>query len=252
MARRALIIGLGLIGGSAGIALRRRGWRVGFIDPNVSPENARAAGAADEAGLADPDVILLATPVDAALGVLSEPAPVTAITTSACSVMRPLRAAASRPFVAGHPLAGSHLRGLAAANAGLFEGRSWFVDAEDERVDAMIRDCGAVIERVSAIEHDEAMALTSHLPQVVSTALAALLYERKDFERFAGTGLQTFLRLAASDASVWAPVIEANRDQLKPLAERLSRLVLEIIERDPTAAFAQAQEALRALAAKPR
>lgn len=260
MPRRALIIGLGLIGGSAGIALRARGWRVGYDDPNVALDDARAAGAADEGTIADPDVVLIATPVDVALGMVggwrlavggSETA-LPPTLTSACSVMRSLRAVAGSHFVAGHPLAGSHLRGLAAARGDLFEGKPWFLDAEDERVDAMVRDCGAILERTSAEEHDAAMALTSHLPQILSTALAAYLHDREDLQRFAGTGLRTFLRLAGSDASVWAPVIAANRDQLAPHAERLAALVREIIEQDPREAFEKAQATWRALEEKSR
>jgi prephenate dehydrogenase len=272
MPRRALIIGLGLIGGSAGIALRARGWRVGYFDPNVAPEDARAAGAADEWKLADPDVVLLATPVDRAVELVglvggwrlavggseqdgppptANRQPPTPIVTSACSVMRPLRAAASTSFVAGHPLAGSHQRGLGAARGDLFEGKAWFLDAEEPLVDELVRDCGAVIERVGAEEHDAAIALTSHLPQILSTALGAYLQDR-NLERFAGSGLRTFLRLAGSDASVWAPVIEANRDNLALHAERLAALVREIIEGDPRSAFERAQAAWRALEERSR
>lgn len=256
MPRRALIIGLGLIGGSAGIALRSRGWRVGYDDPNVPLDAARAAGAADEGTIASPDVVLLATPVDVAMDVVGQIERSTAedrpTLTSACSVMRPLRSVAGAHFVAGHPLAGSHLRGLAAARGDLFEGKPWFLDAEDEGVDAMVRDCGAVIERTSAEEHDAAMALTSHLPQILSTALAAYLHDRPGLQRFAGSGLRTFLRLAGSDASVWAPVIAANRDHLAPQAEQLAALVRELIERDPREAFEKAQAVWRALEEKSR
>jgi len=248
MPRRALIIGLGLIGGSAGIALRRRGWRVGYLDPNVSLAGAVAAGAADEAAIEKPDVVLLATPVDQAVALMQGPSlPGATIVTSACSVMRPLRRVARENFVAGHPLAGSHLRGLSAASGDLFEGKPWFLDAVDPAVDELVRDCGGVIERVSAEEHDAAVALTSHLPQILSTALAASLHDRDDLNRFAGSGLETFLRLAGSDASVWAPVIEANRDNLAPHAELIARIVREIIEGDPRQRFEEAQALWRKL-----
>jgi prephenate dehydrogenase len=252
MPRRALIIGLGLIGGSAGIALRARGWRVGYLDPNVSLADALAAGAADEGAIRKPDVILLATPVDQALELmqgdsLQKSGGVAAIVTSACSVMRPLRRLARENFVAGHPLAGSHLRGLSAASGDLFEGKPWFLDAENAAIDELVRDCGGTIERVSAEEHDAAVALTSHLPQILSTALAAALEGRDDLQRFAGSGLKTFLRLAGSDASVWAPLIEANRDNLAPHAELIAQIVREIIEGDPRERFEEAQSVWRKL-----
>lgn len=250
MAHSILIIGLGLIGGSAGMALRRRGWRVAYLDPHVPLEAARAAGAADDEG-GDAEVVLLATPVDVALQQLRT-IEARGVVTSACSVMQPLRDAATGLFVAGHPLAGSHARGLAAATADLFEGKPWFVDGDDDRVDAMIRDCGAVRERVAAAEHDEAVALTSHLPQILSTALAAALHERPELLRYAGSGLRTFLRLAGSDATVWAPVLEANRANIAAHADDVARITRELMEGDPHAAFARARAVWQALEEKSR
>ena len=113
-----MIAGLGLIGGSIGIALRRAGWRVSFDDPNVALDEARAAGAADDDDRQGADVVILAMPVDAAVSALSSQ--LSALRTSVCSVMLPLRAAADAngiSFVAGHPLAGSERRGLAGRAA---------------------------------------------------------------------------------------------------------------------------------------
>lgn len=233
--RTILIAGLGLIGGSAGKALRRRGWRVRYFDPFVSD----AGDAADERVEsldAGADLVLLATPLDVALEQVNAAA---AVATSACSVMRPLRAIARGTFIAGHPMAGSEKSGLAAADASLFEGKPWFVDDDHELVDAVVRDCGAVRHRVTAEEHDAGVALTSHLPQILSTALAACL-EEHDVLHFAGTGLRTFLRLAGSDASIWAPVIEANRDNLTPHTEEVARIVRAILDGDEEA-FTRAQ-----------
>ena len=247
MRRELLIIGLGLIGGSAGIALRRRGWRVRYLDPGVDVDAARRHEAADERveSAEGADFVLLATPVDAAVAFLQERE--TGLVTSVCSVMQPLREAAKTRFVAGHPIAGSHEQGLAAARGDLFEGKRWFLDAHDEDVDQLVRDCGAVAEQVGAVEHDRAVALTSHLPQILSTALAAYLDGHEDVLRFGGSGLQTFLRLAGSDASVWKPVIEANRANVAPHADEIARLVREIIEGDPTDAFERAQRLWRKL-----
>ncbi|HEX8252596.1 MAG TPA: prephenate dehydrogenase/arogenate dehydrogenase family protein [Thermoanaerobaculia bacterium] len=246
--RTILIAGLGLIGGSAGKALRRRGWFVRYVDPHVSLDDARAAGAANErvenlGDIGNTDLVLLATPVDVAVQQLSMIA-TDATITSACSVMRPLRAVARENFIAGHPLAGSHERGLAAASAELFEQKAWFVDGDHELVDALIRDCGAIRERVtSAEEHDAAVALTSHLPQVLSTALAAHLHAQgDDVLRFAGTGLKTFLRLAASSAEVWEPVLEANRGEIEPHADAVAERVREILRGDAAELFEHAQQ----------
>lgn len=238
MPRHALIAGLGLIGGSAGIALRSRGWRVSYADPYV-PKDVAARYGFDDA--VDADITLIATPLDAAFAYLDG----RGVITSACSVMRPLRAAAtSEHFVAGHPLAGSEQRGLEAARGDLFEGKTWFLDARHELVEELVRDCGAVAVVVSAEEHDAAMALTSHLPQILSTALAASIDPEQ--LRFAGSGLRTFLRLAASDASVWAPILAANRDNIAPHAEAVARLVRDMLE-SPEEAFAKAQRLAKLL-----
>jgi prephenate dehydrogenase len=238
------IAGLGLIGGSIGIALRARGWRVAYVDPHVSLDEALARGAADERLVRlEGDLVVIATPVDVAIELVRN---ASGLTTTVCSVMAPLRDVARAPFVAGHPVAGSQERGLAAASGDLFQRKPWFVDAGNDLVEAMIRDCGAHLERVDAREHDEAVALTSHLPQVLSTALGAYLADRDDLVRFAGTGLKTFLRLAGSDASVWAPVLDANRANLAPHADALAKVVRSIIDGD-AAAFEKAQRFWRSL-----
>ena len=244
-APRALIAGLGLIGGSIGMALRARGWRVSYLDPSVELDAAKRSGAAETRAVdfGGADIVVIATPVDAALEMMKRMPSVRA--TSVCSVMAPLRSIAEMrqlPFVAGHPLAGSHERGLDAARGGLFEGKRWFIDRGDELVSRMIDDCGAKEERVDAAEHDRAIALTSHLPQLLSTALGALIDEKGDV-RFAGTGLTTFLRLAGSDASVWSSVFEANGSNVAGGLDEVVRIARAILEGDK-AAFAKAQRAL--------
>jgi len=251
-APRALIAGLGLIGGSIGIALRARGWRVAFLDPHVSLDQARKASAADEKvnALGETDLIVLATPVDVAKQILSTQHP--ARSTSACSVMEPLRKIGGKNFISGHPLAGSQERGLGAARKDLFVGKPWFVDRDESLVRKMIADCGARMEIVSAEEHDAAMALTSHLPQVLLTALAAYIEQHGVEDRFIGDGLRTFLRLAGSDASVWMPVVEANSARIAPHADAVSRIAKEILAGDASA-FERAQRLwARLLSSAPR
>jgi prephenate dehydrogenase len=254
-APRVLIAGLGLIGGSAGMALRQRGWHVSYTDPHVEESAAQLAGAADVrlpavAGF-DGALVIVATPVQVAVDLvrqlLAEEG--TTTITTVCSVLAPLREAAgdSLRFVAGHPLAGSQEHGLASARADLFVDRRWFLDASNAMVERMIADCGAVAEQTDPREHDEAVALTSHLPQILSTALAAELAERPELLRFAGPGLRTFLRLAGSDATVWTPVVAANRDAIARHAASVTARVVQILEGDGDAEFAQAQELWRKL-----
>jgi prephenate dehydrogenase len=233
--RRAVIVGLGLIGGSLGMVARSRGWQVSFIDPAVAESDARARGAADRRieVLEPTDLVILATPVDAAMRYV-ESIPADQPATSVCSVLAPLAAAGERRglrLVAGHPLAGSEHRSLSAAKANLFNGCRWFVAGKPEPiVSDLIAAAGAIADEVDAEEHDRAMALTSHLPQVLSTALAAAIEAAGiDVARFGGSGLRTFLRLAASDATVWEPIVEVNRSNLSAGLQETVRLAEEIV-----------------------
>ena len=244
MPRQALIVGLGLIGGSIALALRDRGWDVRYTDEARKDAPFEFVETYDDAS-----IIVVATPVAAAITKLAEIPPRSGAITSVCSVLGPLRdAAGARRFIAGHPMAGSHESGFGAARANLFEGKPWFVDGEDAEVDQLVRDCGATLERVDADTHDKAVAVTSHLPQVLSSALAAYLGEHPELLRFAGSGLETFLRLAASDASVWSSVITSNAENIKPHADAVARLVAEMLASDdPTATLKQAQDFWRRL-----
>jgi prephenate dehydrogenase len=253
-APRALIAGLGLIGGSIGMALRARGWRVAYVDPYVDLSEAQRVAAADERAEsldAPADVVVIATPVDVAVKLLGTLHSALGTVTSVASVMEPLRKTAKNlNFIAGHPLAGSHEHGIGAARVDLLHDRVWFLERHDDIVDRMVSDCGARVEIVSAKEHDEAVALTSHLPQILSTALAAYLDRQNErraasaergLREFAGTGLETFLRLASSDASVWSSVFQTNRKNLEPHL----RPLLNIVE-DLLAGNAEAYEEARA------
>ena len=194
---------------------------------------------------AEADVAILATPVDVAVRLLATArAP---LITSVCSVMVPLRAVGDGRFIAGHPLAGSASRGITAARADLFEGATWFIDRDDAVVREIIAACGANAEIVDAAEHDRALAMTSHLPQILSTVLAAYLHDQQIDLRFAGPGLRTFLRLAASEASVWSPILDANRENLRPHAEAVAEIMRAIIEGDASSSFGKANDLFRRL-----
>ena len=230
---RALIAGLGLIGGSIGKAIRARGWHVAYADPNVRLDDALRAGAADEQRETlggEFDVVIVATPADVAIVQLRElNAP---LVTSVCSVMQPLRKAARTNFVAGHPMAGSHEHGLESSNIDLFRNKTWFVARQHPLVEQVIRACGAKMRVVDPREHDEIVAATSHLPQLLSTALAAYLHDLNPDLEFAGSGLRDFLRLANSHPSVWSPVLAANQGAIRHHLDGMLRGIHRIAEGD--------------------
>lgn len=222
------IAGLGLIGGSLGMALRRRGWRVSYVDPSVTLEQARDAGAADErAGVPGGPVIVLATPVDVAIAQLASLDGDDALVTTTCSVMAPF---ASDHVVAGHPFAGSERSGLAAATPDLFAGHPWFLARPDPLIERMIRDAAATPVVIDPAEHDRIMALTSHLPQLIATALGSMLHDIDP--RFIGSGAASMLRLAGSSWDVWRPVLEANRASLDEAIETLVRSLRTVSEHE--------------------
>lgn len=225
------------------MVLRHRGWSVAFVDPSVSLEAARAANAADERlDRVSGDFVVLATPVDAAMRIAKTSD--AALLTTTCSVLKPFR---DSRVVAGHPLAGLEKSGLAAARHDLFEGKTWFVDRDDRRVREMVDAAGARQVIVDPDEHDDAVALTSHLPQAISTALASLIEQKKIDPMFIGTGLRTLLRLASSSHSVWGPVLEENLDAI----ERARDELIAILENLDGEDFERAQRLMKAMSSGP-
>ena len=261
MSNHVTIVGLGLIGGSLGKALVRQGWSVAYIDPSVDQSHAQHSGAATQRidsidDVAPGSLIVLATPVDVAQREIETFPSLLNPITSVCSLMSPLQRIASERgfrFVAGHPLAGSHRRGLDASDWRLFEGKNWFLadvvaDAEAAR---MAEAVGARVVRVDPVEHDRSVALTSHLPQLLSTVLAAMIDRSGvDVERFAGTGLRTFLRLARSERSVWEPVFEGN-EHLQEAMEEFRRLADRMMEGEAGEAFDAAQRTATTIGVEP-
>lgn len=253
----AAVVGLGLIGGSVARRLSGAGWRIGWIDPavdetivhSVSPELERI----DADALAKFDVVLLATPTDRAIELLRGLDSGDSVVTSVCSVMRPLTdVAADRSvrFVAGHPMAGREVGGWGNSLPTLFEGRSWFRSDAGEAagpdavalVDRLILDCGATVVPIAPAEHDRHAAVASHLPQLLSSALAAVIHDSGVPRPFFGPGLRTFLRLAGSSWSMWEPVFGSNTEAMIDSKTKLDEQIRRILAGDGEEAFEKANE----------
>jgi len=239
--RRVLVVGNGLIGASIGLALRARGVDVRLEDADPAKVRLAAELGAGQPyeSTADPaDHAVIAVPpayVAETLHRLQE----SGLTRSASDVASvktgPLAAVRQRgcglaAFVGGHPVAGRERSGPAAARPDLFTGRPWVLTPTAETSDdtlasarAVAELCGAVPVVMSATEHDEAMALVSHAPQVVASALAALLLDAPPSTvALAGQGLRDLTRIAASDPALWTDIATANA---APLADVLHRLI---------------------------
>jgi prephenate dehydrogenase len=232
------IVGVGLIGASFGLALRRIGFGGEII--GVSSEGAlreaRAAGVIscsaqlNEAAQAA-DVIYLSQTVDRILHTLPLLGPHVrsgVLVTDAGSTKVPIvtKAAEYLPhvcFQGGHPLAGKEARGAAAADAELFRGRPYVLTPVQGPPSPHLKPFRSALEQMGAIvmetgpeEHDAALAFTSHLPQLVSTALAATLQDEGNpaFKALHGPGLLDMTRLALSSPDLWSAILTQNREHV--------------------------------------
>ena len=237
------LLGLGLVGGSIVRALRGRGSApaspiVAWTPSGRGPRAALAAGVVDGVAdsvaeaVADAAVIVLAGPPLATLelveskgGALLRATERGATVTDTASTKAAIVAAADRaglPFVGGHPMAGREASGFAAAEAALFEGRPWVVVpgafARDEDVDRVERLAGAVGARplrLSAAEHDAAVAAVSHLPLVAAVALVEAVAGADDWAASRGLaagGWSGMTRLAMGDPEMGAGILATNRE----------------------------------------
>jgi prephenate dehydrogenase len=235
------IVGVGLIGGSFGLALREAGFAgrlLGVSSPKTIAE-ARARGAIDEgvsleAACAQADLIYLSGPIHSILETIPKLDPLVkpgALVTDAGSTKGLIVAAAREhlkraQFLGGHPMAGKESRGVASAEPGLFRHRPYIVcpsaaaDLETAAAREFLRwiDClGAECRVMNAEQHDRIVALSSHLPQLLSTTLAEALASHPDADAIAGAagpGLVDSTRLALSSWDIWRDILETNKPSI--------------------------------------
>lgn len=231
-----LVIGCGLIGTSVGLALRSHDVDVVLHDAlpgNVEVAASRGAGRPldDEVR---PFLVVVAVPPSASASVVATSL-VTwpdALVTDVTSVKAGIQAAVdatsgAERFAGGHPMAGSERSGPMAASAQLFEGRPWAVtpgaatgsSALDAVVDLALH-VGAVPIIMDAAAHDRAVALVSHVPQVMSTLTAARLNDAEGSSlALSGAGLRDTTRIAASDSAMWTDILGTNARDVKAVLE---------------------------------
>ena len=280
---RITILGTGLIGGSFGLAVRKyiediciSGW-----DRTEVVSDAHARGAIDAPFYGDiapavqnADLIYIALPIGATIDFLPEiarHAPAHALVTDACSTKVRIAEAAEEVFAAGkgplflggHPMAGKELSGIAQADADLFRGNTYaLIGASPAQEDARISAFVKILEKIGARplwlgapQHDYAVGLCSHLPQLAAVVLAGFLYDRLDENglpiTLAGPGLRDSLRLAGSSYATWRDIVLTNQEVLSAaldlLARRLDDLRERLASRDLEADFDAANELYKLL-----
>lgn len=233
---RANIVGVGLIGGSIGLALRAGGWTVSGVDHDGA-RTARALelGVIDEVGL-DPDaeVTFVATPVrtvaEAARKAL---AGTTGLVTDVGSVKAPIVTAVDdRRFVGGHPMAGSEQEGVEGATGDLFEGAVWVLtptagtdDAAYARIRGIVSSFGAEVIALPPERHDELVAVVSHVPHLTAASLMRIADDRADEHaallRLAAGGFRDMTRIASGHPGIWPDICEENRVAIVAGLDRL-------------------------------
>ncbi len=253
--RQAAIVGTGLIGGSIGLAFRKKKiTRIGFDRPEIL-RKALKLGAIDRKAksLAEAvqgaNLVVLAVPVGEILALLPKLAPMVPSETLITDVgstkgeVCNLAKKGLKNFIGGHPLAGKAEGGIENADRNLFVGKNWFLcsngnSAALARTKTFVRLLGARPVVVEPETHDRMLAATSHLPQLVSTLLAATVAEllggkTNRLQVFAGPGFRDATRLARSPFSVWGNVFSSNRTEVGRALELFSQKAAELSDNFP-------------------
>ncbi|WP_406448621.1 prephenate dehydrogenase [Streptomyces sp. NBC_00876] len=243
--RTAMVIGTGLVGTSAALALAGRGIKVHLVDDD--PDSARTAAAlgagTDEAPEGRVDLAIVAVPPAHTASVLA--------TAMRAGVARGYLDVASvkggprreleslgadlTPYIGTHPMAGKERSGPLAATEDLFEGRPWVLtptrDTDTEVLNLaleLVALCRAVPVVMDADAHDRAVALVSHTPQLISSMVAARLEEADETAvRLCGQGIRDVTRIAASDPRMWVEILSANPG---PVADVLAGVAADLEE----------------------
>jgi prephenate dehydrogenase len=260
--RQITIIGTGLIGGSFGLALKKRRFAGRIVGCDRAPvlKQARDTGAIDS-GHTDPvaavrgsQVVLLAAPVGAIvelIGRLGPALPPKTLLTDAGSTKAEILARATatfgkdvgRRYLAGHPMAGKEQSGVQGADPDLFQGAVWFVTpAPGQKIFAgasgefleWVEKIGAEVASMDADAHDQLCAWISHLPQMISTALAATLVDEYGEDapllETGGRALREMTRISASPYSMWRDVALTNKKNIRHALLKLEQRLAHIRE----------------------
>ncbi|HSR44991.1 MAG TPA: prephenate dehydrogenase/arogenate dehydrogenase family protein [Acidimicrobiia bacterium] len=268
-ARQAAVVGTGLIGASTGLALRSTGWRVVGWDPDESALATALEGGALDAALPSlpaaiegAQLIVLAGPPRAVISTLGD-LDTGALVIDVAGVKEPVCRAAAHldHFVGTHPMAGREQSGPGAASGSLFRGASWVIvedgadSADLERVAGIVMSMGANPVRMSAAEHDLAVAIVSHLPQVLAATLLGEAERHDEALPLASGSFRDLTRVALSDPELWNELLGENRaavvSELRSFAERLGVIADDVESNTGVTEFLSRARALRRTLAPP-
>lgn len=243
MIRSARIVGSGLIGTSIGLCLKSAGVEVEMVDIDLKSAQL-AQDLVKSTPIEQPDLILVAVPISSNQRVVIEQlkANPDSIVCDLASVKSDLLVKVEQlsdnpeNFISLHPMAGREHSGAQNARGDLFMGRAWVVitgskssDKARSIADALIKICEGSSYQMNGTEHDLAVAQVSHLPQILSSALAASLLEVSDDKlNISGQGIRDLTRLANSDSKLWSEILLANQPALSTVLSKIISQLQEI------------------------
>lgn len=228
------IVGSGLIGSSIGLALTRAGIAVTMVDIDPAAQKLAQDLMGTPASIDKLDATIIASPLSTISSVMKDEIEqgLNAGFIDISSVKNEPKVEVSASgfdmslFLPTHPMAGREVGGAESARGDLFLGRPWIIDSRGVSSELLavgkeiIEICGGHLIDMPSEIHDKAVALVSHLPQIMSSALAAQLEGAPaEWLDLAGTGLRDTTRIAASNSQLWREILKANRDALTPLLD---------------------------------
>ena len=242
---KIVVIGAGLIGTSIALGAKRAGAEVELFDADGRAQDL-ANDLVNSSKIEDPTIVVIATPTSAVNGVLnryktlypkSTFIDIGSTKTKVKVDVQTDSSLASR-FCPTHPMAGRELDGAEAAQSDLFVGKSWIITPLAETsgesivlVKELIEKLGARVIAMSPEDHDAAVASVSHLPQIISSLLAAQLESKSsEYLALAGTGVLDTTRIAGSNPDLWREILNLNKEALMPLLKDFQKDLSTLID----------------------
>jgi prephenate dehydrogenase len=257
--KKITIIGVGLIGGSLGLALKEKkaNFKIVGIDKQGIIEKAIARGAIDEGtvnlkeGIEEADIVIIATPVKTILNLLTQINPflkkgciVTDTGSTKQQIVRKANKVLSKDifFIGGHPMAGSEEYGIDSANSHLFQDKTYILTPTKksnliaiEKISSLIKMIGGKRLILNSLEHDRIVGTVSHLPQIMAVSLVNMVSElvRKEnnnnYFKAVGEGFKDITRIASSPYKIWEDICDTNQENILEMIREF-RNYLGVIE----------------------
>jgi len=257
--KKITIIGVGLIGGSLGLALKEKkpNFKIVGIDKQEIIKKAIARGAIDEGtvnleeGIKEADIIIIATPVKTILNILTQINPflkkgclVTDTGSTKQQIVQKANKVLSKDifFIGGHPMAGSEKYGIDSAGHHLFQDKAYILTPAHKnnlgalkKISLLIKMIGANKLILNPLEHDRIVGAVSHLPQIIAVSLInatgelALRGNNNTYFKAVGEGFKDMTRIASSPHNIWEDICETNQENILEMIQEF-RNYLEAIE----------------------